>query len=98
MMNRPGGETSVLRCAAVTAAIEPMIGLSKLATIECATCSALREIYPQDVPGEPSLGWTALDDGHLCKALPLRRRLRFLPPSRAHARGGKKRGVNPEIA
>jgi hypothetical protein len=58
---------------AAAEAIEPMIGLSKLATIECSTCSALLEVYPQAVPGEPSLGWSALDDGHLCKALPLRR-------------------------
>ncbi len=50
-----------------------MIGLSKVATIECSTCSALLEIYPQAVPGEPSLAWRALDNGHLCKALPLRR-------------------------
>jgi hypothetical protein len=46
---------------------------SKLATIECATCSVLLEVYPQDVPDEPSLGWSALDDGHLCQAPPLRR-------------------------
>jgi hypothetical protein len=46
---------------------------SKLATIECATCSALLEVYPQDAPDEPSLGWSALDDGHLCQAPPLRR-------------------------
>ena len=46
---------------------------SKLATIECATCSVLLEVYPQDIPGEPCLGWNALDDGHLCEAPPLRR-------------------------
>jgi hypothetical protein len=46
---------------------------SKLATIECATCSVLLEVYPQDVPDEPSLGWSALDDGHLCQVPPLRR-------------------------
>jgi hypothetical protein len=46
---------------------------SKLATIECVTCSALLEVYPQDVPAEPSLGWSALDDGHFCQAPPLRR-------------------------
>jgi hypothetical protein len=45
----------------------------KVATIECSTCSALLEVYPQDVPGEPSLGWDALNDGHLCKAPPMRR-------------------------
>jgi hypothetical protein len=50
-----------------------MNGQAKLPTIECSTCSALLEIYPQAVPGEPSLGWSALDGGHLCKALPLRR-------------------------
>jgi hypothetical protein len=46
---------------------------SKLATIECVTCSALLEVCPQDVPDEPSRGWSALDDGHFCQAPPLRR-------------------------
>jgi hypothetical protein len=50
-----------------------MNGPPELATIECSTCSALLEVHLQNVPGEPSLGWSALDDGHLCKALPLRR-------------------------
>jgi hypothetical protein len=40
----------------------------KVATIECSTCSALLEVYPQDVPGEPSLGWDALNDGRLQSA------------------------------
>jgi hypothetical protein len=46
---------------------------TKVATIECSTCAALLEVYPQNVPGEPSLGWDVLDDGELCKAPPLRR-------------------------
>jgi hypothetical protein len=50
-----------------------MIGTSKVATIECSTCSALLEIYPQNVPGEPSLGWDVLDDAELCKPPPLKR-------------------------
>jgi hypothetical protein len=50
-----------------------MNGYTKLATIECSTCSALLEVYPQDAPGEPSLGWDALDDGQLCDAPPLKR-------------------------
>jgi hypothetical protein len=47
--------------------------MARIATIECSTCSALLEIYPQDLPGEPKLGWNALDDGQLCRAPPLRR-------------------------
>jgi hypothetical protein len=54
-------------------AIGSMNAKTKVATIECSTCSALLEIYPQNVPGEPSLGWDVLDDGELCKAPPLRR-------------------------
>jgi hypothetical protein len=50
-----------------------MHGQAKVATIECSTCSALLEVYPQDVPGDPALGWDALDDGHLCQAPPLKR-------------------------
>jgi hypothetical protein len=48
-----------------------MIGQAKVATIECATCSALLEVYPQDLPGEPSLGWNTLDEDR-CKAPPLK--------------------------
>jgi hypothetical protein len=44
----------------------------KLASIECAECSALIEVYPQNVPGEPSLEWITRDEA-LCKAPPLRR-------------------------
>jgi hypothetical protein len=44
--------------------------MARIATIECSTCSALLEIYPQTVPDEPNLGWSALDDGQLCKAPP----------------------------
>ena len=58
MMKRPSRETTVLQ--------------PKLAIIECSTCSALLEIYPQDVPGEPSLGWNALDENR-CQSPPLRR-------------------------
>ena len=43
-----------------------------IATIECATCSALLEVYRQEMPGEPNLGWSASDES-LCKAPPVRR-------------------------
>ena len=56
----------------VSAAIEPMNGQAKVATIECATCSALLEVCPQDVSGEPVLGWNTLDED-CCKAPPLKR-------------------------
>ena len=46
--------------------------MAKITSVECSTCSALIEIYRQDVPGEPSLGWTTTD-AELCKAPPLRR-------------------------
>jgi hypothetical protein len=49
-----------------------MHGQAKVATIECATCAALLEVYPQDVPGEPSLGWNTLGED-CCKAPPLKR-------------------------
>jgi hypothetical protein len=45
---------------------------SKMATIECSTCSTLLEVYPQDEPGKPNLCWTALDDDQ-CKAPPISR-------------------------
>ena len=32
--------------------------ITKMATIECSTCSTLLEIFPQEAPGEPNLGWT----------------------------------------
>ena len=48
------------------------IMMANIATIECSTCSALLEVYPQDVPGESSLGCSTRD-GELCKAPPLRR-------------------------
>jgi hypothetical protein len=57
---------------AVTAMIGPMNGQAKVATIECSTCSALLEVHPQDVPGEPNLGWNTLDEDR-CKAPPLKR-------------------------
>ena len=46
--------------------------ISKMATLECATCSTLLEVYPQDQPGEPNLCWTALD-ANQCKAPPINR-------------------------
>jgi len=55
--------------------------ITKMATIECSTCSTLLEIYPQDAPGEPNLGWTALDED-LCKAPPIKR----CPHSRAEVK------------
>jgi hypothetical protein len=47
--------------------------MARIATGECSTCSVLLEIYPQTVPDAPNLGWSALDDGQLCQAPPLRR-------------------------
>jgi len=46
--------------------------MSKMATIECSTCSTLLEVYPQDAPGKPNLCWSALD-ADLCKAPPVNR-------------------------
>ena len=46
---------------------------TKLTTIECSTCSVLLEVYPQNTPGQPTLGWNALEDDQLCKAPPLGR-------------------------
>jgi hypothetical protein len=43
-----------------------------VALIECSICSTLLEIHPQMIAGEPSLGWSARDEG-LCKAPPPRR-------------------------
>jgi hypothetical protein len=43
-------------------AIGSMNAKTKVATIECSTCAALLEVYPQNVPGEPGLGWDVLDD------------------------------------
>ena len=54
-------------------AIGSMNAKTKVATIECSTCSALLKVYPQAVADEPNLGWSALDDGQLCKAPPLKR-------------------------
>jgi hypothetical protein len=45
---------------------------SKMATIECSTCSTLLEVYPQDAPGEPNIGWKALDADR-CTAPPIKR-------------------------
>jgi hypothetical protein len=42
---------------------------SKLATIECSTCSALLDVRPQDGPGEPNLCWIVLD-ADVCKLPP----------------------------
>jgi hypothetical protein len=49
-----------------------MSGHSTLATIECATCSAWIEVYAQDEPGEPSIGWITRDE-LLCKSPLLKR-------------------------
>ena len=46
--------------------------ISKMATIECATCSTLLELYPQDEPGQPNLRWNALDEDQ-CRAPPINR-------------------------
>jgi hypothetical protein len=46
--------------------------ISKMATIQCSTCSTLLEVYPQDEPRKPNLCWTALDDDR-CKAPPITR-------------------------
>ena len=50
-----------------------MNGHSTLTTIECSTCSVLLEIFLQNTPGQPSLGWNALESGQVCKAPPLGR-------------------------
>jgi hypothetical protein len=44
----------------------------KLASIECAQCSALLEVYPQHAPGKPALEWITQDEG-LCKSPPVNR-------------------------
>ena len=46
--------------------------LTKMATLECSTCSSLLRVYPQDEPAEPNFGWNALDADQ-CKAPPIRR-------------------------
>ena len=46
--------------------------MTKMATIECSTCSTLLEVYSREKPGEPNLGWNALD-ADLCKAPPINR-------------------------
>jgi len=46
--------------------------ITKMATIECSTCSTLLEVYPQDAQGEPNLSWRALDADQ-CKAPPIKR-------------------------
>ena len=43
-----------------------------IASIECSTCSAVLEIYRQEISGEPNLAWSTSDEG-LCKAPPVRR-------------------------
>ena len=47
-----------------------MIERVKLASIECAQCSALLEVYSQRIPGKPILEWITRD-GDLCKSSPL---------------------------
>jgi len=46
--------------------------MDRAALIECSTCSAVLEIHPQEITGEPRLGWSARDEG-LCRVPPLRR-------------------------
>jgi hypothetical protein len=46
--------------------------LTKMATLECSSCPTLLEVYPQEMPGEPNLGWNALDTDQ-CKASPINR-------------------------
>ena len=46
--------------------------MADMVMIDCSTCSALIDVYPQDAPGEPSLDWSTRDED-LCKAPPLRR-------------------------
>ena len=45
---------------------------ARVALIECSICSALLEIHPQEITGEPGFGWSARDED-LCKAPPLKR-------------------------
>ena len=44
----------------------------KLASIECAQCSALLEVYPQRAPGKPTVEWITQDE-NLCKSPPVSR-------------------------
>jgi hypothetical protein len=46
--------------------------ITKMATIECSICSTLLEVYPQEAPNEPNMGWNALD-ADVCRAPPIRR-------------------------
>ena len=48
----------------------PSERISKLATIECATCSGLIEVFPQIE--NPGLGWSMIDED-FCKTPPLNR-------------------------
>jgi hypothetical protein len=66
------GQVDELWCRQYRRRIEPISSWATLMTIECSTCSALIEVYPQDVPGEPSVGWSTRDE-EFCKAPPLRR-------------------------
>lgn len=49
-----------------------MSGHPKVASFECLTCSVWVEVFPQDEPGEPCIGWNAQDET-LCKSPPIRR-------------------------
>jgi hypothetical protein len=44
----------------------------KMATIECATCSTLIEVFPTALSEGPDVEWARLEDDH-CKAPPLAR-------------------------
>ena len=77
MKSRPRGSVATSPWAGPALRVSILMSdQSKLATIECATecatCSALLEVYPQDVSGEPVLGWNTLDED-CCKAPPLKR-------------------------
>ena len=47
-----------------------MSGYSRLAMLECATCSAILEVFPHSA--DPGIAWEVLD-ADLCKAPPLNR-------------------------
>jgi hypothetical protein len=44
----------------------------KLASIECAQCSTLLEVYPQRIPEKPAIEWITQDE-NLCKSPPVSR-------------------------
>ena len=46
--------------------------MTKIATLECSICTALLEVFPQDQPREPGVGWSTVD-AEACKAPPVSR-------------------------